>query len=203
MRLVSQRCYAPVRRVDAAYRGYLLSIREVFRLLENTGWRRTYNRNCYRRFHPRCRRSPSPPAPPSDQTGMAFTRMSSKPFVFAVPFRAFARRLSLVTSIRQPLQVVEAVVVAWNDVVAIGADSVASFRVSLRFASSVRASLDGGAACRPVVRQSQAPVACVPVHPVARHAARPLSTSPYPQPITCRGETGRSIRAGATSLGLH
>lgn len=104
--------------------------------------------------------------------------MSSKPFVFAVPFRAFARRLRLVTSIRQPLQVVEAVVVAWNDVVAIGADSVASFRVSLRFASSVRASLDGGAARRPVVRQPQASVACVPVHPVAWHAACPLSIPP-------------------------
>lgn len=129
--------------------------------------------------------------------------MSSKLLVFAVPFRTFARSLRLVTSIRQPLQVVEAVVVAWNDVVAIGADAVASFCVSLRFASSVRASLDGGAARRPVVRQPQASVACVPVHLVAWHAACPLSTSPYHQPVPCRGEVGRSTRTSATGLGCH
>lgn len=127
--------------------------------------------------------------------------MSSKLLVFAIPFRAFARRLRLVTSIRQPLQVVEAVVVARHDVIAIGADSVASFGVPLRFASSMCASLDGGAAGGPVVRQSQAPVACVPVHPVARHAPYPHPHTPWPVP--CRDAATRSIRAGATSLGCR
>lgn len=135
---------------------------------------------------------------------MAFTRMSSKLLVFAVPFRAFARRLRLVTSIRQPLQVVEAVVVTGHDVIAISADSAASFRVPLRFTSSMCASLDGGAAGVPVVRQSQAPVACVPVHPVARHAHAPY---PYhhtpPWPVPCRGAATRSIRAGDTGLGCR
>ena len=129
--------------------------------------------------------------------------MSSKLLVFAVPFRAFARRLRLVTSIRQPLQIVEAVIVARHDVIAISADSVASFRVPLRFTSSMRASLDGGAAGGPVVRQSQAPVACVPVHPVARPAHAPYPHPHTPWPVPCRGAATRSIRAGATSLGCR
>lgn len=129
--------------------------------------------------------------------------MSSKLLVFAVPFRAFARRLRLVTSIRQPLQVVEAVVVARHDVIAIGADSAASFRVPLRFASSMRASLDSGTAGGPVVRQSQAPVACVPVHPVARHAHAPYPHPHTPWPVPCREAATRSIRASATSLGCR
>ena len=127
--------------------------------------------------------------------------MSSKLLVFAVPFRAFARRLRLVTSIRQPLQVVEAVVVARHDVIAIGADSVASFGVQLSFASSMCASLDGGASGGPVVRQSQAPVACVPVHPVARHAHAPYPYPHTPWPVPCRCAATRSIRAGDAGLG--
>ena len=129
--------------------------------------RRTYDPSCYRRLHPDGRRSPPPPVRSSDRSRMPLIRMSSQSFVSAVPFGALSRCLRLMASITQPLKIAKVVVVAGNDVVTVSSDAVASLRVPLRFASSVRARLDGGPALRPVVGEPESSVAAVPVHPLA------------------------------------
>ena len=72
-------------------------------------------------------------------------------------------------SVRKPLQIVQAVVVAWNDVVAVCSDAVAAFRMMLGLASAVRSGFDFGSDPLPVFGQPVMPVRGVPSATSAWH----------------------------------
>ena len=67
-------------------------------------------------------------------------------------FCCFCERLGLVAGAAEPLQVRQRVVVAWCDVVALGADTVAVGVVGGGFAVSPRPFFHGGPASGPVFR---------------------------------------------------
>ena len=67
------------------------------------------------------------------------------------------------------MQVVQAVVVAWDDVIAVGADAVAAFCVMFGLASSVGSGFDLGSDPLPVWGKPVMPVRCVPSAALACH----------------------------------
>ena len=67
------------------------------------------------------------------------------------------------------MQVVQAVVVAGNDVVAVGSDAVAAVRMLFGLASAVRSGSDRGSDPLPVVGQPVAPVRGLPSAAPAWH----------------------------------
>ena len=93
--------------------------------------------------------------------------MLSQSLVSSVPFSALARRLRLVASITQPLQILQGMVVSRNNVIAIRSDSITILRMNPRFAASMRPSLDHGPAALPIVGQPESSVTAVPMHLIA------------------------------------
>ena len=92
-----------------------------------------------------------------------------------VPFRVLALHFRFMTRMRQPLQVVKTVVVAGDDVVAVRADPIAFRHMMLGLASAVRAHPDLLSAPPPIIGQSAASVAAIPVSPSSVHVALDLS----------------------------
>lgn len=115
--------------------------------------------------------------------------MTSQFLVSSVPFGAFERRLRLVASIAQPLQIIQRMIVSGNDVVAIGPDPIAILRVDSCFAASMSTSLDHGPALLPIVGEPESPVTAVPVHLIA-----------HPPPSTHRGQVAWDAFAGIRTL---
>ena len=115
--------------------------------------------------------------------------MTSQFLVSSVPFGAFARRLRLVASIAQPLQIIQRMIVSGNDVVAIGPDPIAILRVDSCFAASMSTSLDHGPALLPIVGEPESPVTAVPVHLIA-----------HPPPSTHRGQVAWDAFVGIRTL---
>lgn len=168
---VAKSCAMPVRRKNRDMRNHLDETMEKRRSAKNGTEKRTYDLSCYRRLGPWRRRSPPPPVstPQSaaDQARVSFIRMLSQSLVSSVPFSALARRLRLVASITQPLQILQGMVVSRNNVIAIRSDSITILRMNPRFAVSMRPSLDHGPAALPIVGQPESSVAAVPMHLIA------------------------------------
>lgn len=183
---------------------------EKRRSAKNGTEKRTYDLSCYRRLGPWRRRSPPPPVstPQSeaDQARVPFIRMLPQPLVSSVPFSALARRLRLVASITQPLQILQGMVIARNNVIAIRSDSITILRMNPRFAASMRPSLDHGPAALPIVGQPESSVAAVPVHPVA-HVAPPAPIPGIwgPCPAIAPARIGSALRrnVGAPMPGVE
>lgn len=108
----------------------------------------------------------------------------------------FARCLHGVACRTQPLQVVELVVVAACDVVALASDSVALWCVGVCLALVARASSHGCDAARPVWREARASVAGVPAQKNFR-SARGVAPKKF-RPVVARGWVVVGVGAAGT-----